>query len=286
MKSKSIIRISILLLIVIGIFYFLSQTPFSELLYQGIVTVLGIVTLLWILSLIVKDSSIVDIFWGSGFVIMVWFYLFSLGNDFFTVRNMVFASLVSIWGLRLTIYLGYRNIGKPEDYRYQNFRKEGGKNYWWISYFRVFILQGFILFVISSLFVPAMKIEENIFSIFSYIGIAFWAIGLFFEAVGDWQLMIFKKNPDNKGKVMNKGLWKYTRHPNYFGDALLWWGYFMFALDYQAGFFFFFAPLFMTFLLMRVSGVPMLEAKLKTSRPKYAEYIAKTSAFFPRLPKK
>lgn len=286
MKTKSVIRISILLLIVIGIFYFLSVTPFSPLLWQGLGVIISAVTLLWIVSLMMKDSSIVDIFWGSGYVIAVLFYFFSLGEAYFTIRNMVFVSMVVVWGLRLTIHLAARNLGKPEDYRYQNFRREGGKNYWWISYFRVFLLQGLILFVISSLFVPALKIEENVFSIFSILGIVLWGIGLFFEVVGDWQLMIFKKNTQNKGKVLDTGLWKYTRHPNYFGDALLWWGFFMFALDYQTGFFFMFSPFFMTFLLMRVSGVPMLEEKLKKSRPKYEEYISKTSAFFPRMPKR
>lgn len=284
MSKRNIIRL-ILVATIAALVYFLMSTPFSDLLLQGFGVIIGGLTVLWVLSLIIKDSSIIDIYWGFGFVLVVWFYLHSLGEEYQHSRNYIIAGLVSLWGLRLTIHLGIRNIGKPEDYRYQEWRREHGKRWWWWSFFQVFLLQGAILWIVSSVLLPALKQDAG-FSMLDYIGIGIWAIGFFFEAVGDYQLTQFKKNPANKGKVMDKGLWKYTRHPNYFGDATLWWGFFFLALSYPQGLFFIFSPLFMTLLLLKVSGVAMLEVKLKKSKPQYAEYIRKTSAFFPMPPKK
>ncbi|MGB0863619.1 MAG: DUF1295 domain-containing protein [Saprospiraceae bacterium] len=283
--SNKVIRLSLIIFMSL-ITYFLLVTPFVSTLMYGLTVITASITVVWLISLLVKDSSIVDIFWGTGFVIVVWFYLFSLGEVYFTGRNLFFVSLVSLWGLRLTAHIGYRNIGKPEDYRYQEWRAEAGKHYWWVSYLRVFLLQGIILWMLSALFIPILKIEENTFSTTFIIGISLFAIGLFFEAVGDWQLMQFKKSPSNKGKIMQTGLWKYTRHPNYFGDSVVWWSFFMMALDYKTGLFFIFAPLFMTFLLTKVSGVAMLEVKQKNTKPKYADYIRRTSSLFPWLPRK
>jgi len=284
MNKQNIIRL--ILMSTIGLLvYFLLSTPFSHLLIQGFGIIIAGLTALWLLSLAIKDSSIIDIYWGFGFVLVILFYLYALGDEFHHLRNYIIAAMVTLWGLRLTIHLGIRNIGKPEDYRYANWRKEHGKNWWWWSFFQVFLLQGVILWIVSSVLLPALH-QGNEFGVLDFIGIGLWAIGFFFEAVGDYQLTKFKKNPSNKGKVMNKGLWKYTRHPNYFGDATLWWGFFFLALGYPNGWYFIFAPLFMTLLLLKVSGVAMLEVKLKKSKPKYAEYIRRTSAFFPMPPKK
>lgn len=242
-------------------------------------------TLLWLFSLLIKDSSIVDIFWGIGFVIIAWFYAYIIGFEKLNTWQFIFLGMVSIWGSRLAIYLGIRNIGKGEDFRYAQWRKESEKNWWWISFLRVFVLQGIILWIVSSVFVPALlATEKNI--LLNYLGIILWVIGLFFEAVGDYQLMRFKNNPNNKGKVLKTGVWRYTRHPNYFGDALLWWGFFCFALNYIDGWIFIFCPLLMTFLLLKISGVAMLEKTLKNTKPEYEDYIKKTSAFIPWLPKK
>ena len=146
------------------------------------------------------------------------------------------------------------------------------------------MLQGIVMWVISAVFFKAMS-DARVFALTSldFIGIGIWAIGFYFEAVGDWQLRKFRKNPANKGKVMDRGLWKYTRHPNYFGDALLWWGYFMFALSVPGGFGFFFCPLIMTLFLMRISGVSMLERNLVKTKPKYEDYVRRTSEFFPSV---
>lgn len=245
---------------------------------------MGILTVLWIISLVIKDSSIIDIYWGPGFVLVAWFYAYLTGWENLATRHLILLGLISIWGLRLGIYLGSRNLGKGEDYRYVQFRKESGDQYWWHSYFRVFTLQGVLLWIISACFVPALLTGGDL-GLLDYLGLLLWIIGFSFEAIGDYQLSQFKKQPKNKGKVMDRGLWKYTRHPNYFGDACLWWGFFCFAVAHPQGIYFVFSPLLMTFLLMKISGVAMLERSLKKTKPKYAEYIRKTSGFFPLPPK-
>lgn len=284
MKKATIIRLVLFGVLVLLSTYLLTG-PFSETYFMGIAVIMSCLTVLWILSLIIKDASIIDIFWGVGFVITVWTYANMIGWETLDVRAKIFVGMVSLWGLRLGIYLGARNIGKGEDYRYKAWREENGKNWWWLSYIRVFVLQGFILWIVSSIFVPALSVQGGL-GFLEFLGIGLWAIGLFFEAVGDWQLSRFKRNPGNKGKVMDTGLWKYTRHPNYFGDALMWWGLFCFCLGHPQGLFYIFSPIFMTLLLLKVSGVAMLERKLKESKPKYKEYMEKTSAFVPMMPKK
>ncbi len=282
MKRK--INLSVLLGLIIIITFFILNSPFAELYHQGFLVTMAILTLMWAFTLYIKDSSIIDIYWGFGYVLLSAYYLYALGEEYHTTRNFVFAGLVSIWGMRLTIYLGIRNIGKGEDYRYVEMRNEAGKNWWWVSYLRVFLLQGVLLWCISSVFVPALMVTGG-FAITDFIGIAFWALGFYFEAVGDSQLKQFKKNPANKGKVMNQGLWRYTRHPNYFGDSMIWVGFYCFALAYHNGFLWFLCPLLMTFLLVRISGAAMLENGLTKTKPKYAEYIRRTSGFIPMPPK-
>lgn len=254
--------------------------------FNGFALMLGMMVLLWLLSLQLKDSSIVDIFWGFGFVVMSWYY-FGLATDFeFNhIRGQILCIMVTIWGIRLAWHIGSRNIGKPEDYRYQEFRRQADESYWWFSFFKVFFLQGVILWILSSVFWVTHRSDIATLGLFEYIGILFWAVGFFFEAVGDWQLNQFKKNPANKGKIMDKGLWKYTRHPNYFGDAMIWWGFFMFALGTEGGWLYFFVPVFMNFLLRFVSGVAMLERGMQKTKPGYKEYMRKTSAFLPMPPR-
>ncbi len=262
---------------------YMMNTAFSSQFLGGFLLILGLVSALWIVSLIIKDASIVDIYWGLGFVAVAWFYAYkNLEN--FTLVHQLFLGMVTLWGFRLGGYLASRNLGKGEDYRYVQFRKEGGKHWWWISFLRVFFLQGVLQWIVSSIFLLVVLSTAEL-SWLHYLGLVLFAIGLFFEAVGDWQLTQFKKNPENKGKVLDTGLWRYTRHPNYFGDAMIWWGFFCFAATHPQGIYFIFAPLLMTFLLIRVSGVAMLERGLKNTKPKYAEYIRKTSAFIPMPPK-
>lgn len=258
----------------------------------GIILVLMI--LLWLLSLALKNSSIVDIFWGTSFVIIAWLVNLSLRNTFLSIsayetamsvwRGWLMAILVSIWGLRLSIYIFIRNHGKPEDFRYAAWRKENGPRWWWFSFFKVFLLQGVLMWLIAAPVIAGQYPHYGPFPHFlDILGVLVWLIGFTFEAAGDWQLAQFKKDPSNKGKLMTAGVWKFTRHPNYFGDAAQWWGFYLLA--FAAGAWWtVFAPIGMTFLLMRVSGVALLE-KTMSHRPGYAEYAAQTNAFFPWFPR-
>jgi steroid 5-alpha reductase family enzyme len=228
--------------------------------------------------------SIVDIYWGFGFVIVAWStYFVADGSD---ARGVLLVALTTIWGLRLSGYLAWRNLGKGEDYRYQAMRRKWGPNFWIISLGTVFLFQGVMMWIVSMPVqagqVPATP-EDLIW--LDYVGIALFAIGLFFETVGDFQLAHFKADPVNKGKVMDRGLWRYTRHPNYFGDFMVWWGLHAVALATGEAWWSIVGPLLISFLLLRVSGGGMLEKTISKRRPGYEEYIRETSAFFPRPPK-
>jgi steroid 5-alpha reductase family enzyme len=247
--------------------------------------ILGMMTLVWLLSLLLKNTSIVDIFWGSGFVLANWIYVALTPGDF-VGRKVVLAALVTIWGLRLSLYILWRNWGEPEDFRYRKWREEHGDNWWWYSFFQTFLLQGMLMWIISipllaTHFLPA----STRLTLLDWLAILLWAVGFFFEAIGDYQMARFKADPSNKGKVLNNGVWRYTRHPNYFGDAAQWWGYYLFAAAAGA-FWTLYSPVMMTVLLLRISGVALLEKTLTETKPKYEEYIERTSAFIPWFPKK
>ncbi len=250
-----------------------------------LVAVAASMILIWALSLALRDASIVDIFWGAGFVIIaaVSFY-FSEG---FGGRKILMHSLVAVWGVRLTLHIFLRNRGKGEDYRYQSMRRRHGGRFWIVSLYTVFAFQGVLMWVISlPLQIAQVSKTPDRFTLFDYFGVAVWGVGFYFEALGDWQLKRFKSNPKNKGKVMRRGLWAWTRHPNYFGDATVWWGYFLIALSTPLGAWTLVSPLIMTFLLMKVSGVALLEKSLAKTKPEYADYVRRTSAFFPLPPKR
>jgi steroid 5-alpha reductase family enzyme len=187
--------------------------------------------------------------------------------------------------LRLSLYILWRNWGKPEDFRYQKWRQEAGGRWWWQSFFQVFLLQGLLLWIISTPLLAAQtSLTPERLTFLDILGVALWAIGFFFEAAGDLQLARFKANAANKGKVMDRGVWRYTRHPNYFGDAAQWWGYFLIATA-AGGWWTILSPILMTTLLMRVSGATLLEKTMET-RPGYKEYAESTSAFIPWFPRR
>ena len=239
--------------------------------------------LLWLLSVKLKNSSIIDIFWGTGFVIVTW-AAFLMGPDSFWARKILLNLLVTVWGLRLSLHIFWRNRGKPEDYRYQAWRNEAGATWWWRSFFKVFLLQGIILWIVAvPLIIAQIRIGPDRLTWFDSLATLVWLIGFSFETAGDWQLARFKSNPANKGKVMRAGLWRYTRHPNYFGDAVQWWAYYLIALV-VGGWWTIFSPVIMTVLLMRVSGVTLLEKTLQAEKPGYKDYIETTSEFFPWFP--
>jgi len=258
---------------------------FFEVYLAGLLASMILMTILWLISLAVKDSSIVDSFWGFGFVVVALTY-YVLTPDGFAPRKLLLLALVAIWGLRLSLHVGYRNRGKGEDFRYAKWRQESGPRWWWLSFFRVYLLQGVILWIVSAPLLAAQwSAVPATLTVVDTLGVIVWIIGFAFEAGGDWQLMQFKRNPANRGKVLNTGFWRYTRHPNYFGDAAQWWGFWLIAAA-AGGWWTAFSPLLMTFLLVRVSGVALLEKTLKETRPAYREYMETTPAFFPWFPRK
>jgi steroid 5-alpha reductase family enzyme len=237
---------------------------------------------LWLVSLLLRDASIVDIFWGLGFVIVAWFTYLAVDSP--SWRSLLLAGLATVWGCRLSGYLAWRNLGKDEDHRYRAMRERYGSQFPLVSLFSVFALQGAVMWVVS-LPLQLGQQSERPLGWLDAAGFALWLVGIFFETVGDWQLARFKANPENRGRVMDRGLWRYTRHPNYFGDFLVWWGIFLVAVSGSGGWWMLVSPVVMSVLLMRISGVTLLESSLKKSRPGYEEYIRRTSAFFPRPPK-
>jgi steroid 5-alpha reductase family enzyme len=258
---------------------------FFQIFGVGALAILSIMTSLWVVSLFRKDTSIVDIFWGIGFVILTGIY-FALSTDGYGPRKLILLFLVTIWGLRLGAYILFRNMGKGEDKRYQAFRKTAGKKYWWYSYFQVFMLQGALMLLISTpLLAAEIGPRSSHLTLLDGAGLLLWIVGFSFEMISDWQLSDFKSNPVNKGKVLNSGLWRYSRHPNYFGEAVLWWGYYLFAASTPGGFWTVYSPILMTILLLRVSGVALLEKSLSREKPEYRAYIDSTNSFIPWLPK-
>ncbi len=258
---------------------------FLQIYFEALLLLWIFVTLIWVLSVYLKNVSIIDIFWGLSFALVTTFYF--LVTPGFPSRKLIIFILVVIWGLRLTFYLLWRNWGKPEDYRYQEFRKRYGENrYWWFSYFQVFLLQGFLVWLISA---PLLAVNyytvPGPLNFLDYSGIVVWIVGITFEAGGDWQLARFKMKPENKGKLLTSGLRKYTRHPNYFGDAAVWWGFAL--LSVAAGSYLpVLSSVLMTWLIIKVSGVSMLEKAMINTKPGFEEYIQRTSSFIPWFTKK
>ena len=194
--------------------------------------------------------------------------------------------MVAIWGLRLSVYLAWRNLGKGEDFRYRKFRKDFGEHrYWWYSFFSVFLLQGVLMWLISAPLLGAQFYPGNNLEILDFFGFLVWGIGFVFEAGGDIQLARFKADSNNKGKVLDTGFWHYTRHPNYFGDAAAWFGYALICIS-AGSYMPVLGTVLMTALIIKVSGVALLEKTLNTTKPGYQEYVRKTSAFIPWFPKK
>ena len=258
--------------------------PFFQLYAIALGAILIYMTILWSVSLALKNSSIVDIFWGPGFVMVGWI-AFALTSGSMP-RKLLLMSLVTLWGLRLGGYILSRNFGKPEDFRYQAWRQEAGAKWWWFSFFKVFALQGLLMWIIS---IPLVQAQFHAppagLTPLDYVATALWVVGFFFEAVGDAQMARFKRDTANKDKVLNTGVWRYTRHPNYFGEAVQWWAYFLFALQTPLGIAVIYSPVLMTYLLLNVSGVALLEKALKDVKPQYKKYIETTSAFIPWFPR-
>lgn len=248
------------------------------------ISILALMLVTWGVSLAVHNASIVDIVWGLGFVAVAWTVRLSTDQGD-SARQWLLVAMTTIWGLRLAIHLFVRNHGNGEDYRYVRMRKHYGPRFGLISLATVFGLQGVLMFVVSLPVQLGQADATPSIGVIGILGIVVWAVGMFFETVGDLQLTSFKKDPANRGKVMNLGLWRYTRHPNYFGDACVWWGIGIVAAETGAGAWGLIGSALMTFLLRRVSGVTLLEKSLVKRREGYAEYVAATSPFVPRPPR-
>lgn len=252
--------------------------------FAGLGAAAALMTLVWVWSLRARDVSLVDRFWGPGFVLVAWTWLALMGAV--GPRAWVLCAMVTIWGLRLGWHIWRRNAGHGEDARYAAMRANSPRTFAWTSLVTVFWLQAAILaFVALPLHAALRPGAPASLQPLDFAGIALWLAGLVFEAVGDAQLAAFKRDPANRGRVMDRGLWAWTRHPNYFGDATLWWGFGLFALATPGAWWTLAGPLLMTVLLVRVSGVSLLERHM-AARPGYAEYVRRTSAFFPLPPRR
>jgi steroid 5-alpha reductase family enzyme len=239
-------------------------------------------TVTWLISIPMRNVSIVDSLWSLMFFAAG--VLYALGADPRSPRLAFVLWLVVLWAVRLSVYITARNVGKGEDHRYQEIRARNEPGFTWKSLYLVFWLQALLAWIISLPIFGAFSGNAPL-GFLDWLGIALWCVGFVFEAGGDWQLSRFKKNPANAGQVMNRGLWRYTRHPNYFGEFCIWWGFWLIALSAGA-WWSLPGPLLISFLLLRVSGVTLLEKDIGNRRPQYADYVLKTNAFFPGRPRK
>jgi len=245
------------------------------------IAIVTYMSLWFVVSILAKRNDVADIAWGIGFVLVAWLS-WALGGR--SEIGAVLGILITIWGLRLAWHIFQRNRRRDEDYRYQEWRKSW-KNFYLRSFLQVFILQGFFMFLIS---MPVWVLNGSSYvpsSMLGVVGVLVWGIGFYFESVGDAQLKLFISDPRNKGKLVTSGLWRYTRHPNYFGEVTQWWGIFLAAFGSTYNIVTIIGPLTITLLILFVSGIPLLEKKYD-GRPDWETYKSRTSRFIPWPPKK
>jgi len=247
----------------------------------GLFAALLLPSLTWIVSLFKGDASIVDSLWSLIFLTLCAIWFFAL--EYTTMRGVIVFSLLTFWALRLSAYITWRNWGEGEDARYQAMRRKYSPNFAAKSLFFVFLLQGLLAWIIALPLLAAITGSRPLNPV-DAAAVVLVLFGILFESIADAQLAAFKARPDTKGRVMDTGLWRYTRHPNYFGECCVWWGFYLFALA-AGGWWSILSPLLMTFLLLRVSGVVLLEKDIVERRPGYREYINRTNAFIPGIPR-
>ena len=247
----------------------------------GLAAILIVFTILWVVSIRLEDSSIADVAWGPAVLILALTYYF-LGNGA-PPRARLTLLLVACWAIRLGAHIFLRNQAEGEDFRYEYLRSRYRSTWWWFSYFRVFLLQAVLAWVVSiPLYFAIVSVAPRTLTIIDYLGILFFAAGFLFEVVGDEQLRRFRHEPRNVKLVLETGLWRYTRHPNYFGEALVWWGFGLIGAA-TGGVFGLLVPALMTHFLMNISG-KLLERRLLRNKRAYENYMATTSAFIPKPP--
>ncbi|HEU0317128.1 MAG TPA: DUF1295 domain-containing protein [Solirubrobacteraceae bacterium] len=245
----------------------------------------GLVFAVWLLSLRLHDASIIDVFWGVGFVLIAWL-CFALGHGS-PGRRLALALMATLWGLRLTVHVGRRNHGQAEDFRYARLRERDGRRFWLTSLYRIYLVQAVLMWIVAlPLAAGSSGGAGSDLGPLAGIGVAVWVVGLGFEAVGDLQLARFKAEPASGGQVMDRGLWRYTRHPNYFGDVVAWWGIGIVGLGAGGAWWALAGPAVNTLILARLTGKPLLEATIADRRPGYVDYVERTSGFVPRPPRR
>ena len=243
----------------------------------ALLAILAVGVVSWLFSIVKKDVSFVDSLWSLFFLIAA--VVFTLDTQTLSARGQLVLALVVVWSLRLSIYITVRNWGEPEDYRYQTIRNNNEPGFAFKSLYIVFGLQGVLAWLVALPLLPAIASSAPLGWI-DLVAAALWTVGFIFEAVGDYQLARFKSRVDSQGRALDTGLWRYTRHPNYFGEFCMWWGFYLFAFA-AGGWWSIASPLLMSFLLLKVSGVAMLEQTISDRRPEYAAYIRRTNTFFP-----
>lgn len=241
-------------------------------------------SLFFVIAMVLKDNGIVDIAWGGGFILIV-IVTFIQGTPP-TMRHFLVNGLVLLWGMRLALHIHARNGQRQgEDFRYANWRQTWGKTFVWRSFLQIYMLQGALLVLIAAPVIYVNVSRGPELGLLDMMGVLIWLVGFFFEGVGDYQMLEFKKKPEHQGKIIMHGLWTYTRHPNYFGETTMWWGLYMILLSVPGGWSAIISPLLITILLLKVSGIPMLEVKYE-GRADWEQYKKRTNAFFPWFPKK
>ncbi len=243
--------------------------------------ILGIGVVAWAVSVAIRNVAFVDSLWSLFFLVAA--LVFATAAWPLSARGLLVTVLVAVWALRLSIYITARNWGEPEDYRYQKIRANNEPGFAFKSLYIVFGLQGVLAWFVAMPLVPAIMVPGDIGAL-EIVAALLWLVGFTFEAGGDYQLSRFKRDASNKGRVLDSGFWRYTRHPNYFGDFCVWWAFYLFAVA-AGGWWTLLSPVLMSLLLLKVSGVALLEKTITERRPRYAEYIRRTNAFFPGLPK-
>lgn len=256
------------------------MASYAMVLLTNLAAVAALMTVGWGISAARRNVTVVDTLWGLGFVMLAWLAL--MGAEGYAGRAWTMVLMTTVWGLRLSHYLHQRNRGKGEDPRYAAWRTATGPDFWWISLFKVFLLQAAVLWVIAlPLQVAVMAPEPARWTAWDVLGVVVWLFGMTFEAMADRQLARFKADPANRGRIMDRGLWAYSRHPNYFGELLIWWGLFFMAASVPGGWFTVIGPLLITYVLVRLTGVALTEKTMLATRPAYADYQRRTSALVP-----
>ncbi|MEA2370762.1 MAG: hypothetical protein QOH12_1156 [Solirubrobacteraceae bacterium] len=256
----------------------------GQLMLSSACVALSLILWVWLLSLRLWDASIIDVFWGIGFVLIAALCL-AVG-DGNPGRRILLAGMACVWGVRLAVHIGRRNRGQEEDSRYARLRDRDGNRFWLTSLYRVYLVQAVLMWVLSlPLQVGSVHGSGNELGLLDLAGVAVWAVGFAFEAIGDLQLARFRADPTNYRRVMDQGLWRYTRHPNYFGDVVAWWGIGIVALGAGGAWWALIGPALDTLVLTRGTGKQLLEQTIGQRRPAYADYVSRTSGFIPRPPK-